>query len=266
MKSDKIAVIGAGNIGIAIAQGLEASKEYKTSNIVLCRRKLSKLQSLKKRGFTLASNNLEAARLADFIIVAVQPKQLIEVLQDISGGLSKRKVLISVVTGVSISEIQAEVGSDCPIFVAMPNTAISIQRSMTCIATNNASKAVQSKVLSMFKSMGEAIIIEENLMAAATVLGACGIAFAMRFIRATSQGGIQIGFDADVAQLITSQTVNGAASLLLMSGRHPESEIDRVTTPRGCTIEGLNEMEHEGFSSAVIKGLTSSHKKITLSS
>jgi len=145
----------------------------------------------------------------------------------------------------------------------MPNTAISIQRSMTCIATNNGSKAVQSRVLSMFNGMGKAIMIEENLMAAATVLGACGIAYAMRFIRATSQGGIQIGFDADVAQLITSQTVNGAASLLLMSEKHPESEIDRVTTPRGCTIEGLNEMEHEGFSSAVIKGLTSSYRKIT---
>ena len=263
MKNDTIAIIGAGNIGIAIAQGLKASKEYKTSNIMLCRRKLSKLQSLKKQGFVISSNNLEAARKADFIILAVQPKQLKGVIKGISEGLGKNKILISVVTGVSIAEIQSEVGPDCPVFLVMPNTAISIQRSMTCIATNNGSKAVQSRVLSMFNGMGKAIMIEENLMAAATVLGACGIAYAMRFIRATSQGGIQIGFDADVAQLITSQTVNGAASLLLMSEKHPESEIDRVTTPRGCTIEGLNEMEHEGFSSAVIKGLTSSHRKIT---
>ena len=263
MKSDKIAIIGAGNIGMAIAEGLKASKEYRVSNIILCRRKLNKLESLKKQGFNLSSNNLEAVSKVDYIIVAVQPKQLTVVLKEIAAGLNKNKVLISVVTGVSISDIQAEVGESCSVFVAMPNTAISIQRSMTCIATKNASKAVRSRILSMFNAMGEAIIIEENLMAAATVLGACGIAFAMRFIRATSQGGVQIGFDADVAQLITSQTVNGAASLLLHSGKHPEREIDRVTTPRGCTIEGLNEMEHEGFSSSVIKGLTSSHRKIT---
>ncbi|PCH92597.1 MAG: pyrroline-5-carboxylate reductase [Bacteroidetes bacterium] len=262
MKKEKIAIIGAGNIGIAIAEGLHASGEFKASNIILCRRNLSKLELLKKRGFKVSSNILQASVHANYVVLAVQPKQLKKVLKEISSGLNKKKVLISVVTGVSISEIQAEVGSTCPLFVAMPNTAISVQESMTCIATSNSSKAIQSKVLSMFKSMGEAIIIEERLMAAATVLGACGIAFALRFIRATSQGGVQIGFDADVAQLITSQTVNGAASLLLKSGKHPEREIDRVTTPRGCTIEGLNEMEHAGFSSAVIKGLTSSHRKI----
>lgn len=99
-------------------------------------------------------------------------------------------------------------------------------------------------------------------MAAATVLGACGVAFSLRFIRAASQGGIEIGFDSEMARLIAAQTVLGAAALLLERGEHPEGEIDRVTTPRGCTIAGLNEMEHQGFSSALIKGITTSFERI----
>ncbi len=99
-------------------------------------------------------------------------------------------------------------------------------------------------------------------MDASTALGACGIAFALRFIRAAIQGGIEIGFDAKTAELVAAQTVKGAASLVLERKRHPEREIDLVTTPRGCTIAGLNEMEHHGFSSALIKGIVTSFEKI----
>jgi pyrroline-5-carboxylate reductase len=106
------------------------------------------------------------------------------------------------------------------------------------------------------------VFIEEKLMDAATVLGACGTAFAMRYIRANIQGGIEIGFSAATASLIAAQTVKGAAELLLIKKTHPEQEIDKVTTPKGCTIAGLNEMEHQGFSSSLIKGLITSYRKI----
>jgi len=99
-------------------------------------------------------------------------------------------------------------------------------------------------------------------MEAATILGACGIAYAMRFIRAMVQGGIQIGFSAEIASAIVNQTVKGASELLIQRNEHPEFEIDKVTTPKGCTIVGLNEMEHNGFSSALIKGLVTSFQKI----
>ena len=99
-------------------------------------------------------------------------------------------------------------------------------------------------------------------MEASTVLGACGIAYALRFIRASMQGGIEIGFDSKTALLIAAQTVKGAAELLLKGGQHPESEIDKVTTPQGCTIAGLNEMEHQGFSSSLIKGISTSFQAI----
>jgi pyrroline-5-carboxylate reductase len=118
-------------------------------------------------------------------------------------------------------------------------------------------------VQDLFNQLGKAITIDEKLMDAATVLGACGTAYAMRYIRANIQGGIEIGFSAATASLIAAQTVKGAAELLLKHNSHPEQEIDKVTTPQGCTIAGLNEMEHQGFSSSLIKGLTASYKKIT---
>lgn len=106
------------------------------------------------------------------------------------------------------------------------------------------------------------MVIEENLMKAATVLGASGIAFFMRYLRAATQGGIQMGFHPEEAQRIAVQTAKGAAVLLQEDISHPELEIDKVTTPQGCTIEGLNEMEHQGFSSALIKGLMTSFQKL----
>jgi pyrroline-5-carboxylate reductase len=117
-------------------------------------------------------------------------------------------------------------------------------------------------ILDIFNQLGKTVRIDEKLMDAATVLGACGTAFAMRYIRANIQGGIEIGFDAVTASLIAAQTVKGAAELLLKKGAHPEQEIDKVTTPKGCTIAGLNEMEHRGFSSSLIKGLVASYDKI----
>ena len=99
-------------------------------------------------------------------------------------------------------------------------------------------------------------------MQAATVVCASGIAFWMRLIRATTQAAIQLGFDAKEAQELAMNTCEGSASLLIATGNHPEQEIDKVTTPKGCTIEGLNEMEHKGLSSSLIQGMISSFKKI----
>jgi pyrroline-5-carboxylate reductase len=170
--------------------------------------------------------------------------------------------LVSVVTGISIDHITAHTGNRIPVVRAMPNTAIAIQESMTCIAAKNVGEEHLQYVLEIFNQLGKAVRIDEKLMDAATVLGACGTAFAMRYIRANIQGGIEIGFDAATANLIAAQTVKGAAELLLKKGTHPEQEIDKVTTPKGCTIAGLNEMEHRGFSSSLIKGLVASYEKI----
>lgn len=258
-----IAIIGGGNLGVSIAEGLLKSELIKAQNITVTRRKLELLEPLKKVGINTLSDNKLAVAQSEIIILAIKPKQTKDVLAEIKNEIDPSKhILISVVTGVTIKEMLAVLEKDLAIFRAMPNTAIAIQESMTCISSYHSSKEQQEVVLSIFNKLGKALIIEEELMEASTVLGACGIAYALRFIRAASQGGIEIGFDATTAQTIASQTAKGAAALLIERGHHPEREIDKVTTPQGCTIAGLNELEHHGFSSALIKGIITSFKKI----
>ena len=144
---------------------------------------------------------------------------------------------------------------------AVPNTAIAVRESMTCLASDESDGPAIEVAKSIFETVGKTIIIAEEEMIAATALAACGVAFFLRAIRAASQGGIEIGFHSQDALAIAAQTARGAASLLLTTEHHPEYEIDIVTTPRGCTIAGLNQMEHEGFSSAMIKGITVSAER-----
>lgn len=259
----KIAIIGGGNLGKAIAEGLIMSGFTAPQHILITRRNIEQIRYLEEKGVTIGNNNNEAVRYADIVVLAVKPFQIAEVLKQLKPDLdSKRHLLISVITGISIEDIQSVTGNDMPVVRAMPNTAIAIQQSMTCICSRNASGEQEEYVKSLFNQLGKVVNIDEKLMNAATVLGACGIAYALRFIRANIQGGIEIGFDASTATLIAAQTVKGAAELLIQTGRHPEEEIDKVTTPKGCTIAGLNEMEHQGFSSSLIKGISASYVKI----
>jgi len=260
---NSIAIIGGGNLGGSIAQGLIKGKYTDPENIIVTRRKLELLKPLEKEGIQITSDNNAAIAQARMVIIAVKPHQVDEVLTNIKDEIGKRKpLLISVVTGVTIDYIKNIVGAEIKIFRVMPNTAIAIQNSMTCISSIDGSDAEFEEVKTLFEHLGKVAIILEELMDASTALGACGIAFALRFIRAAIQGGIEIGFDAKTAELVAAQTVKGAASLVLERKRHPEREIDLVTTPRGCTIAGLNEMEHQGFSSALIKGIVTSFEKI----
>lgn len=262
MRPNKITIIGGGNLGKAIAEGLIVSNYINPSQLTVTRRNLKALKALADKGVNVYSDNKEAVKNADLIILAIKPFQIKKIMEEIKNSISSDQVITSVVTGVSLNDMSSVLGVDQPTFRSMPNTAIAIRESMTCIATNNGTEEQKEMMVNLFSQLGEAIIIDESLMAAATVLGACGIAYAMRFIRAASQGGIEIGFGAQVSQLIAAQTVKGAASLLMETGNHPEHEIDKVTTPKGCTIAGLNEMEHQGFSSSLIKGVKTSFKAI----
>ena len=263
MTTKKIAIIGGGNLGTAIAEGLISSGFINADQIIITKRNITTLKSLEEKGVLVSNDNREAVRFADVIILAVKPFQVQAVLEDIKEIIEERRhLVISVVTGVYIKELQAIISKQIPVFRAMPNTAIAIQESMTCICHFNAKLEDVSYVHELFDQLGKTVEIEEQLMDAATVLGACGTAYAMRYIRANIQGGIEIGFSAATASLIAAQTVKGAAELLLRQKTHPEQEIDKVTTPKGCTIAGLNEMEHQGFSSSLIKGLTASFRKI----
>ena len=249
-------------MGGAIAVGLVKSGFVAASDIFVSDRKESALDKLKELGINTSKNNLDVAKNADVIIVAVKPYHIEGVINEIKPELTTDKIFISIVAGVGIDELGEMAGADIPIFRVMPNTAIALQESLTCISANGNTGSHKKYVVELFDKLGKTVEIGEELMAAATVLSSCGIAFALRYIRAAMQGGIEIGFGAEMAQFITAQTVKGATELVLQSGNHPEREIDKVTTPRGVTITGLNEMEHKGFSSSLIQGVLASYKKI----
>ncbi|HKB45655.1 MAG TPA: pyrroline-5-carboxylate reductase [Chitinophagaceae bacterium] len=261
--SKRIAIIGGGNLGSAIAEGLIQSEFSRPVELTITRRNPAFLSRFAERGCMVHSNNKKAVRESEIIILAVKPYNYADIIKEVKTIINPKKhVIVSVITGVWIEQLQKEIGKQVPIFRAMPNTAIAIQQSMTCLAHADASANQLSYIQQLFDVLGKTVMIDEKLMDAATILGACGTAYAMRYIRANIQGGIEIGFDATIASLIAAQTVKGAAELLLQKGTHPEQEIDKVTTPKGCTIAGLNEMEHQGFSSSLIRGIVASYKKI----
>lgn len=257
----KIAILGAGNLGTSLAKGLVESGNYQPQDFILTRRSLEKLQPLEEKSYHITGDNLQAVNEASMVILAVLPQKIDEVLNQLKTQFTPNHLIVSLVSGVKISQIQQIVGVDVPIVRAMPNTAIAIRESMTCMCTTDNFKDKIEEVKNLFELVGETMVINEEQMTSATALCACGIAFFLRAIRAASQGGNEIDFHANEALKMAAQTAKGAASLLIANNSHPEDEIDKVTSPKGCTIAGLNEMEHNGFSSSFIKGITISAKQ-----
>lgn len=255
----KVHIIGGGNLGVAIALGI--NKFSLQNQVTITRRNTTSILHLEKLGIVVSTDNTHKIQEADVIILTIKPYQVDTVLTEILPCISN-KTVASAVSGLSIENLQNKIGDNHSAVRIMPNIAAQFGESATCIAFQDKNKAAAQNVISLFQDLGTAPIIDEKLMDAATVLGACGTAYALRYIRASMQAGIEIGFDSQTALAIAAQTVKGAAQMLLEEKVHPEQLIDRVTTPQGCTIVGLNEMEHNGFSSSLIKGIKTSLKQI----
>jgi pyrroline-5-carboxylate reductase len=263
MTDIKVSIIGCGNIGLSLLQGILKDNTIPAGNITATKRNLHELDHLKVLGVNLTSDNQKAVDDSQIIVIAVKPYNFESIINEIKGHLVPEKhIIISVTAGATLEHIERIVGISLPIFRAMPNISASVGKSVSCICHKGATPENIADVKFLFDTMGTTMTIDEELMQSATILGACGIAYVLRFIRAMIQGGIQIGFDAKTASAIVNQTVKGAAELLIERQEHPEHEIDKVTTPRGCTIVGLNEMEHNGFSSSLIRGIVASFEKI----
>lgn len=263
MNNSKIAIIGCGNLGQSILQGLLDNPNVVNENLTVTKRHTESLEHFKENGVTVTSDNRAAVGGSDIILVALKPYKILEILKEIQSEIDPGKhTIVSLATGISLKELHEVVGDNVHVFRAMPNTAADVSESVTCICTDSPDSERSVSVDQLFNTVGSSIMIDEELMESATILGACGIAYVLRFMRAMVQGGIEIGFDADTATRIVNQTVKGASELLIQRKEHPEFEIDKVTTPKGCTITGLNEMEHNGFSSALIKGIVASFDKI----
>ncbi|MEY4432448.1 MAG: hypothetical protein RLZZ44_578 [Bacteroidota bacterium] len=255
----KVHIIGGGNLGASVAIGI--AKFTEGNQVTVTRRNTASILYLEQLGVTVDSDNKKNIQDADIIILTIKPYQVDTVLAEILPVISN-KTIASAVSGLSIENLQNKIGATHQAVRIMPNIAAQFGASATCIAFQESNREPAQKVVTLFEGLGTAPIIDEKLMDAATVLAASGTAFALRYIRASMQAGIEIGFDWQTALAISAQTVKGAAEMLLEEKTHPEQLIDRVTTPQGCTIAGLNEMELHGFSSSLIKGIKTSLKQI----
>lgn len=259
----KIAVIGAGAMGGATVEGLIKGQQFKNEDITVSDPSQAVVEKFTKLGVSVTTDNKLAADTTDIVCVVVKPWLVERVLKDIKPELDpKKQLLIVIAAGVSSASIKEWLGESCPpLFLVIPNIAIAEMASMTFIVPCGAVAQQQTEqVKAIFDEMGNTLITDEQHLAAGTTLASCGIAYAMRYIRAAAEGGVELGFKADDAKKIVMQTMKGAVELLEASGLHPEAAIDLVTTPGGVTIKGLNEMEHAGFTSAVIRGLKAGAK------
>lgn len=258
----KFAIIGTGNMGGALARGLVSQGVCASAEIICTARSGATRERIASEipGVCIGENNTSAAKEAEVVILAVKPWLVEEVLKEISPALGAgTQALVSVAAGVTLEKLRALAGTHTlPVFVAIPNTAVAVAQSMTFLAADGADEAQTQHVISVFSKLGKAVLVPEKMLGAGTAIASCGIAFAMRYIRASTEGGVELGLPPPLALEAVLQTVKGAAELLAKSGEHPEHAIDRVTTPGGITIRGLNEMEAHGFSAAVVRGLKAS--------
>lgn len=257
----KISIVGGGNMGGAIAKGLATGKYFKPEDITVINRTPEKARHFKDFNVKLnaVTSDYSSLDTADVVILGIKPWLVEEVIKEHHDKLLKgNKLIISVAALISLEELTHWTSPSTPVFRVVPNTAIAVKQSMTYITSANATKEQEKIVFDIFSELGKAEIIGERTILAVTAVTSCGIAFAFRYIRAAMEGGVELGMYPNQAKEAVMQTLRGAVELLEANGSHPEAEIDKVTTAGGITIKGLNEMEHNGFTSAVIKGLKAS--------
>lgn len=255
----KIAIIGAGNMGGSIARGLTKGSMIDDLDIIVSNPSMDKLKKLRNEylGLFITQDNAEAAMGADIVILAVKPWLVEPVMRELK--LKSKQILISVAAGISFEELaHYVVAPEMPMFRLIPNTAISELESMTLVAARNTNDEQDKFVLQLFNEMGTVMLIPEDKITAATALASCGIAYVLKYVQAAMQAGIEMGIRPKDAMTMVAQSLKGAAALILNNDTHPSVEIDKVTTPGGITIKGINELEHNGFTSAIIQAMKAS--------
>lgn len=255
----KIAIIGAGNMGGAIARGLAKGSLVRVEDIRVSNPSPGKLEALKAEfpDMQVTSDNSEAVAGADIVLLAVKPWLVGEVLNKLQ--LKETQMLISIAAGIKLGDLWQLLGQKGnPLFRVIPNTAISEMQSMTLVSCSQASQEQIQLVLDIFSEMGLAMLIPEEKMAAATAMTSCGIAYALKYIQAAMQAGIELGVYPKDGMKMVAQSLKGAAELILANDTHPSVEIDKVCTPGGLTIKGINQLEHDGFTSALINAIKAS--------
>ena len=256
----KIAIIGAGNIGGSVATGFVQCGVLPAENITVTARYAASLEKYKGIGIRVTTDNRSSVKGADMVFYAVKPWQMEDVLKETAPVLDYDcQLVVCISPCITTEQLRKWLDKDGTlpsVSYVIPNTAVEIGESMTFISPVTSSEEQNALLKELFDKVGRSQIVPVDRMLSGTSLASCGIAYAMRYISASVEGGVQLGLDrAEVGEAVC-QTVRGAAALVEAKGYHPEREIDRVSTPNGLTIRGLNAMENGGFSAAVIRGLT----------
>ncbi len=263
----KLTIIGGGNMGGAIVRGLIQGTVFKAADITVIDVNQAPLDALRAFNPDIRTilDDYDSVAEADMIILSVKPWMIQDVILDIKFKLDySRQILVSIAAGVTLQDINKALTRpmevlDLPaVFRVIPNTAVAVGESMTLIASDNASSEQETLLLKIFNELGKAVLLDEDKLGAGIALSSCGIAYLFRYVRAAMQAGVEMGFYPKEAQELVAYTMKGAAELLLHTQANPEEEIDKVTTPGGITIKGLNELEANGFSHAIIQAMKAS--------
>ena len=252
-----ITVIGAGNMGGALIHGW--AKSGKLSSITISDKNEALLASFKEKypSINITTDNVAAIKGADVVVVVVKPWLMPVVLDEIKPALNlDKQIVVSDAANFTTEKLAEQLGVSGQFCYVIPNIAAEFGASMSFIAKGkDTSDDSLAKVKALYDLCGDTLVVTENLVGPGMMMASCGIAYVMRYIRAQMEGGCEMGFYPQQAKQIALQTMQGAVSLLKETGLHPEEAIDKVTTPGGVTIKGLNELDHCGFNSAVIKSL-----------
>jgi pyrroline-5-carboxylate reductase len=261
-----IAVIGgAGKMGLALIDGIVAAGEVEAVAIVATARHESSLQVLRDRAVRATTDNHDAVRDASAVLLAVHPGDLIGVLREIADSVPAGVLVISIVTGIRTGAIERELPHANPVVRATPNIAAVVGSSMTALCGGaHASEEHMEVARRLFATVGEVVRLDQRHMDACTGLAGCGPAFAFKIIEALAQGGVKMGLPRDEARVMAAQVLRGAADLVLQTGRHPAALKDEVTTPGGCTVDGITKLEERGLPIALIEAVEVSSIKAGL--
>jgi pyrroline-5-carboxylate reductase len=253
----RIAVLGAGKMGGILLQAFLKQKLFAPDEIAATVAHAERATVLSTQwGVEVTTDNLGAAAGADIILLAVKPFQIEALVRSIAPGLTKDKMLISIAASVKTSAIEAAAGLDLAVVRAMPNTPSLLGAGIAGLCRGRYVSAEQmEQAVRVFETVGRTVTVDEKHMDAVTGLSASGPAFIYIILESLAEAGVKVGLPRDVATLLAAQTTFGAAKMVLDTGYHPALLKDSVTTPAGCTIDGILELEEGGLRVTLIKAV-----------
>jgi pyrroline-5-carboxylate reductase len=253
----KIAVLGAGKMGGLLLEGFVKGGLVGAKQIFATVRREARVLTLTEQwGVSVTTDNVAAAKQADVILLGMKPIQVTAVMEQIKSALNARKIVVSVAAGVKTRSIEDAAGCEVAVIRAMPNTPAMIGAGMTALCAGRfVSEAQMELAQRLFDAVGRTVVVEEKHMDAVTGLSGSGPAFLYIIIDALAEAGVNVGLPRDVATLLAAQTTLGSARMVLETGQHPTVLKEQVTTPAGCTVEGILAMEEGGVRGTLIKAV-----------